>query len=239
MRRCGTARIFRYEIRRWFEGSIPDLWMPRWRAPCGCPTTCPSHATRCSTRSRPCRLLSGAATSSTPARCGTRTASSRGCSLEAVLDTGGHRSSSSPVAHPAGMRASWRPPAQTADADNADAYRSEMNPFSNGIRVEIPGNPAEASTTAAMPFVVATRQQRHARRRAQRGRVEVRELHPAIRDAAHVRHLDRTAEHVHRGVPDVIPREKTGRSVHPWAPWAQGTAPSQNRIPDVERDLGR
>jgi hypothetical protein len=37
------------------------------------------------------------------------------------------------------------------------ARTSEINPFSNGIRAEIPGNPAPNSAIVAMPFEVAFR----------------------------------------------------------------------------------
>ena len=78
---------------------------------------------------------------------------------------------------------------------------------------------------------VATGQQRRARRRAQRGRVEVRELHAAIGDAPHVRGLDRAAEHVHRPVADVVPREEQHVRRTLAARAARGTAPSRASSP--------
>ena len=77
----GRFELFRYEIRRWRGGRIPDIAEavdspqrlsdgPRRRAP------------RARARRRACRRRCGAATSCTPARCGTPTRSSPGCSPE-------------------------------------------------------------------------------------------------------------------------------------------------------------
>ena len=81
--RCaGRFRVFRYEVRRWRDGEIPDV-----RAAIGSPVRVSDSLARSSaessTCSRPCRHRSGVETSSTPARCGTRTPSSRGRSPRA------------------------------------------------------------------------------------------------------------------------------------------------------------
>jgi hypothetical protein len=70
-RYAGWLRLFRYEIRRWRGGSIPDL---DWAV--GGPrrlSSEPRSLTDYSSSSRPCPRPSGDATSSRPARCGTRT----------------------------------------------------------------------------------------------------------------------------------------------------------------------
>jgi hypothetical protein len=70
-RYLGWLRPFRYEVRCWRGGSIPDLVEAAERRAGSRPIL--MWRDGCSTFSRGSRLPSGDATSSTPARCGTRT----------------------------------------------------------------------------------------------------------------------------------------------------------------------
>ena len=71
LRTWGRYRLFRYEVRCWRAGTIPDL-----AAAVDSPRRVSTDAARpaeCSSSSRPSPSPPGAATSSAPARCGTRT----------------------------------------------------------------------------------------------------------------------------------------------------------------------
>lgn len=72
----GRFRLFRYEIRRWRNGLIPDL-AERSTAQ-GISATTLTARDRCWSSCRWCRRRFGAATSCAPGRCGTRTRSSPG-----------------------------------------------------------------------------------------------------------------------------------------------------------------
>ncbi len=70
-RAAGRFRLFRYEVRRWRDGVIPDIAeaveSPRRLS------DDPTRSRACSSSCRTCRRSSGVATSWAPARCGTRT----------------------------------------------------------------------------------------------------------------------------------------------------------------------
>ena len=74
----GWSTLFRYEVRRWLGGEIP-MSPRRSRARGRSQTTRSSHSV-CSIWCRSYRRRPGVATSSAPARCGTRTRSAPGCS---------------------------------------------------------------------------------------------------------------------------------------------------------------
>ena len=76
-RPLGRWRLFRYEVRCWADGVIPDA-AEAVDSPVPCRATRRGRA-GCSTSSRACPRRRGDMTSSAPARCGTRTRSSPGC----------------------------------------------------------------------------------------------------------------------------------------------------------------
>lgn len=67
--------------------------------------------------------------------------------------------------------------------------------------------------------------------------MEVRVAHAPVRDPPHVRRLDRAAEHVHRPVPDVIPRQEQHVRRTLGRLRRQKRLPVRRRVPDVELDL--
>ena len=107
------------------------------------------------------------------------------------------------------------------------------------MRVEIPGNPEENSAIVAIPLVVAfaAGQQRRTRRRTQRGRVKVRELHTHLSDATHRRALHRPTEAVHRAVAEVIPRDQQHIRRALRRTRRQIRLPIRHRLPNIGRDL--
>ena len=78
-RSLGRFRLFRYEVRRWRDGVIPDV-DEAVASPIRLSDD-PNPQAACSSSCPRCRRPPGAETSSTPARCGTRTRSSPGSSL--------------------------------------------------------------------------------------------------------------------------------------------------------------
>ena len=71
-RAAGRFRLFRYEVRRWRDGVIPDL-AEAVESPRRLSDDARLRSPRCSSSCRRCRRSSGVATSWAPARCGTRT----------------------------------------------------------------------------------------------------------------------------------------------------------------------
>ena len=116
---AGRFRIFRYEIRRWRDGTDPRRRGQRSGARSASRDDVARRATDPRRPARRSPLRSGAATSSTPARCGTRTPSSRG-SWRAAASTSTSCSPPSRVAvRPVGTRERSSPPRTTSEASHS------------------------------------------------------------------------------------------------------------------------
>src|SRR5215213_9670483 len=77
-------------------------------------------------------------------------------------------------------------------------------------------------------------EQARARRRAQRGCVEVGVADAPVGDPLHVRRLDRAAKHVHRAVADVVPHDHKHVRCALRGLWLQEWLPVWSRVPDID-----